>query len=328
MTGLSCTTCHGGYDAAHPDPAAVMPPTVALSAQPLLVKFGLTTILSGSVKTGTTGVAGKTVTLQRKPADSTAFMTIVKTTTGADGGYSFLALSPTMLTTYRVVTYGGVVGATTVKPSLKLLDVEVKPDLTLALSKTRFLLGGSLAIKGTLNPARTGGIVKLTIQKKVGTSWKTKLTKSVALTAGSGYTPTPSPTSRRSWRRRAAAGVSRRRSPRRPSSPPSRPRQDLDREVGAFQEHTARKGLGRRCGRAARERGPSFSDLTAWRPAISFGRRWDRRLAEYAGRRKRRRRGRLRVGNRSGVEACEEPRRSHRISPSRGDRMEPAGVHT
>ena len=119
-----------------------------------------------------------------------------------------------MLTTYRVVTYGAVVSATTVKPSLKILDVKVRPDLTLALSKTRFLLGGSLAIKGTLNPARTGGIVKLTIQKKVGTSWKTKLTKSVALTAGSGYTaysftykPPKLASSRGSWRVKATVAA-------------------------------------------------------------------------------------------------------------------------
>ncbi len=73
------------------------------------------------------------------------------------------------------------------------------------------MLGGSLVIKGKLNPARAGGIVKLTVQKKVGTSWKTKLTKSVAPTAGSGYTacsftykPPRLASSRGSWRVKAS----------------------------------------------------------------------------------------------------------------------------
>ena len=151
------------------------------------------------------------MTLQTKPAGSADFATVVDTTTTTGGVYTFVAQSPTMLTTYRVVTQGGLVNTTVVKPALKTLDVKVRPDLTIALSKTRFLLGGSLVIKGKLNPARTGGIVKLTIQKKVGTSWKTKLTKSVALTAGSGYTaysftykPPKLASSRGSWRVKAS----------------------------------------------------------------------------------------------------------------------------
>ena len=260
VTGLSCTTCHGGYDTAHPDPAAVTPPTVVLSAKPLIVKFGLTTILSGSVKTGTTGAVGKTVTLQAKPAGSTDFATVIDTTTTTGGVYTFVAQSPTMLTTYRVVTQGGLVNTTVVKPALKTLDVKVRPDLTIALSKTRFLLGGSLVIKGKLNPARTGGIVKLTIQKKVGTSWKTKLTKSVALTAGSGYTAysfTYKPPKLASSRGQLACQGEHRRDDR--TCHLHDRVQDLDREVGADEEDKAPRGLSGRCGRAARERGPSAS---------------------------------------------------------------------
>lgn len=130
VTALSCTTCHGGYDTAHPDCAAVTPPTVVLSAKPLIVKFGLTTILSGSVKTGTTGAVGKTVTPQARPAGSADFATVIDTTTTTGGVYTFVAQSPAMLTTYRVVTQGGLVGTTVVKPALKTLDVKVRPDQT------------------------------------------------------------------------------------------------------------------------------------------------------------------------------------------------------
>ncbi len=189
VPGVStCSTCHGGYETVHPNPTTVAAPAVVLAAKPAIVKYGLTTIVSGSVKSGTTGLVGKTVVLQAKPLGSADFAGAATATTGADGAYAFVAQSPTMLTTYRVVTYGGVVNTTVVKPSLKNLDVKVRPDLVISLSRTSFTLGGKQVIKGKLNPARTGGLVKLTIQRKVSGVWKTQLTKSVALTAGSGYT--------------------------------------------------------------------------------------------------------------------------------------------
>lgn len=188
VEGADCTTCHAGYDTAHPVPAAVVPPTATLTATPAIVRYGLTTILAGSLKSGTTAIAGKNVTLHQKPVGSAGFAVVAVTSTAADGTFVFSALSPTMLTTYRIVTQGAVVSTTVVKPSLKTLDVQVRPVLTIALSKTKILLGAKVTIRGTLTPARPGGVVKLTIQRKVGTAWKTQLTKNVALTAGSGST--------------------------------------------------------------------------------------------------------------------------------------------
>jgi len=189
VAGVTCTTCHDGFGTAHPDPLAMKFPTVALTAKPLIVKYGLTTILSGSVKSGTAGVAGKTVTLQQKPVGSADFVTVTQTTTGLDGAYAFVAQSPTMLTTYRIVSQGAVVNATVVKPALKALDVKVSPALTVALAKTSFLLGGKQTIKGTIAPARPGGVVKLTIQRKISGVWKAAVpVKSAALQTGTGYT--------------------------------------------------------------------------------------------------------------------------------------------
>jgi hypothetical protein len=207
VPGVACTTCHGGYDTTHPNPATVASPTVALAAKPTIVKYGLTTIVSGSVKSGTTGLAGKTVALQAKPFGSADFAGVTTATTAADGAYVFVAQSPTLLTTYRVVTYGGVVNTTVVKPSLKSLDVKVRPDLTIALSKTSFALGGKEIVTAKLNPARTAGKVTFTVQRKVSGTWKTQLTKSVALTAGSGYTKcslTYKPLKRGSYRVKAS----------------------------------------------------------------------------------------------------------------------------
>ena len=184
----TCTTCHAGMGATHPAVAAMVAPNLTFAATPAIVKYGLTTILSGALKNGTTAMPGVKVTLQSKPVGTAAFAYVAEATTAADGTYTFAALSSTMLTSYRVVTPGGLVNTTVVRPGLKSLDVKVKPSLTIALGKTSFLLGGKELIKGTLNPARTGGTIKLTIQRKVSGVWKTQLTKSVALLAGSGYT--------------------------------------------------------------------------------------------------------------------------------------------
>ncbi len=188
VVGVACTTCHDGFGTAHPDPLAMKLPTVTLTAKPLIVKYGLTTILSGAVKSGTAGVAGKTVTLQQKPVGSVGFVTVTETTTGLDGAYAFAAQSPTMLTTYRIVVQGAVVSKTVVKPALKTLDVKVSPALTVALAKTSIVFGSKQTIKGTVEPARPGGVVKLTIQRKVSGVWKSLPAKNVALQAGTGYT--------------------------------------------------------------------------------------------------------------------------------------------
>jgi len=188
VAGVTCTTCHDGFGTAHPDSLAMKVPTVTLTAKPLIVKYGLTTILSGAVKSGTAGVAGKTVTLQQKPVGSVGFVTVTETTTGLDGAYAFVAQSPTMLTTYRIVAQGAVVSKTVVKPALKTLAVKVSPVLTVALAKKSIVFRGKQTIKGTLNPARPGGIVKLVIQRKVSGVWKSLPSRNVALQAGAGYT--------------------------------------------------------------------------------------------------------------------------------------------
>ena len=184
-----CGTCHAAMQPNHPALTSMAVPSVALTAKPASVKYGLTTIVSGSVKYGAEGLVGGTVTLQAKPFGATTYAGVAETTTGVGGAYAFVAQNPTLLTTYRVVTEGGVVGPTTVKPSVTTLDVKVYPALTIALSKTSFALGGKQTIKGKLDPAHPGGAVKLTIQRKVSGTWKTLVSgKSVALQSSTAYT--------------------------------------------------------------------------------------------------------------------------------------------
>jgi hypothetical protein len=212
VAGAACTTCHAGFGTAHPAPAAMVAPAVVAAAKPAIVKYGLTTIVSGSVKNGLAVVPGVTVYLQQKPFGSADFSPVSQVMTASDGTYAFAATSPTLLTTYRVVTQGAVVSATVVKPAVKTVDVKVTPSLTVALSKTRILLGTKVTIKGTLAPARTSGTVKLQIQHKIGTAWKTVVAgKLVPLSSLTGYTtyslpykPPVKASSRGSWRVRAS----------------------------------------------------------------------------------------------------------------------------
>jgi hypothetical protein len=210
VAGAACTTCHVGFDAAHPDPSAMVSPTVAVVAKPAIVKFGLTTIVSGSVKNGLAPIPGATVLLQQKPFGTTAFTAVGEAVTGTDGTYTFAATSPTLLTTYRVVAHGVVVSSVVVKPGFGAADVKVSRALTIALAKTRFLLGGKQTIKGTVNPAWPGGLVTLQIQHKTSV-WKTMLTKSVpfssltgSTTYSFGYKPPVKASSRGSWRVKAS----------------------------------------------------------------------------------------------------------------------------
>ena len=95
-----------------------------------------------------------------------------------------------------------------VKPALASVLVNVRPRLSIGLNKTRLLLGGKITVSGRLTPARPGGYVKLTFQRKVDGVWKTALIKSRAVASTvdySTYSYTYKPLKRGSWRVRAAA---------------------------------------------------------------------------------------------------------------------------
>jgi len=171
VVGVACVTCHVGVEPTHPAAAAMPAPTLAFTATPGVVPYGASSVLAGSLKNGATPLAGKTITLQSKPAGSAAFADVTTAVTGADGAFAFAAVSPTGMTTYRVVAPGALVTSTTVRPAVKTLDLQVAPLLTLSLSKTSIKLGAKITSKGTIAPLRVGGTVKVVIQKK-GTAWK------------------------------------------------------------------------------------------------------------------------------------------------------------
>jgi hypothetical protein len=207
VVGVACATCHVGVEPTHPAAVAMPVPTLAFTATPAIVNYGASTVLGGSLKSGASPLAGKTITLQVKPAGSAAFADVTTAVTAADGTFAFAAVSPTVATTYRVLAPGAVVTSTTVRPSLKTLDLQVVPVLTLALSKTSIKLGATVTAKGAITPLRPGATVKVVIQKK-GTTWKTIKTVNRALDAsGAAYTYTYKPLKKGTYRVQASVAA-------------------------------------------------------------------------------------------------------------------------
>ena len=206
----TCFDCHAGYDVAHPDPAAIASRAFSLLPTATTVRWGDPLGLSGWLVYGTAPFPGAPVTLQARPATAPVAAHVGTTYTGDAGDYGFDPLVPTAITTYRTLTPGTCLDGVVVKPSLASVLVNVRPRLTIGLSRTSLPLGATVTVKGRLTPARPGGYVKLTYQRKVNGVWKTVVTKSRAVTstaAYSTYSHTYKPLKRGSWRVRASAGA-------------------------------------------------------------------------------------------------------------------------
>jgi hypothetical protein len=205
VVGSACTACHAGVEPTHPAAAAMAAPTLAFTATPAIVKYGATTVLAGSLKNGATPLVGTTITLQAKASGAADFADVTTAVTGADGSFSFAAVSPTAAITYRVWAPGAVVAQTTVRPASKSAAVTVSPVLALSLSKTSIALGRKVTAKGTITPLRVGGSVKVVIQKK-GATWKTVKTVTRPLDAtGSAYSYLYKPLKKGTYRVQASA---------------------------------------------------------------------------------------------------------------------------
>jgi hypothetical protein len=203
----TCFDCHAGYDIAHPDPCAISARAMSLLPTATTVAWGNTVGFSGWLLFGLAPFPDAPVILQAKPVTAPAPAQVGSTYTGAAGDYGFDPLVPTAITTYRTLTPGTCLEGIVVKPSLASVLVNVRPRLTIGLSRTSLPLGATVTVKGTLTPARPGGYVKLTYQRKVDGVWRTVLTKSRAVTSTadySTYSHTYKPLKRGSWRVRAS----------------------------------------------------------------------------------------------------------------------------
>ncbi len=206
----TCFDCHAGYSDAHPDPATIHSRDLSLLPTATTVAWGNAVGLSGWLLYGFAPFPGAPVTLQAKPATAAVAAQVGTTYTGDAGDYGFDPLIPTAITTYRTLTPGTFIDDVVVKPSLASVLVNVRPRLTIGLSTTVLKLGGKITVKGRLTPARPGGYVKLTYQRKVDGVWKTVLIKSRAVTSTetySTYSFTWQPTKKGSYRVKASVAA-------------------------------------------------------------------------------------------------------------------------
>ena len=148
------------------------PNTATLAAAPALVTAGKATVLSGQV-TGADN-AGVRVDLQ---ADAFPFDDMKNAgqtaTTDASGNFT-ISVQPQLLTRYQV--------SAKAKPQVSspIVEVKVRPLVTLAVNDATAKRGQRITFSGTVTPAHTG-TVKL--QRRIGTgSFKT--VASPALVAG------------------------------------------------------------------------------------------------------------------------------------------------
>lgn len=204
VPATDCVTCHAGMGTTHPAVAAMVAPAFTLVAAPAALSPGGSTVLSGSLKHGSTGLAGRTVTLQSTALGGSTWTAVNTTTTGAGGSYSFPAVIPVAATTYRAVVTGGLDGATTVRPALATVDVLFAPTVTITVSKPSIKLKAKITVSGTVDPARPGGSVSLLAQRKVGSKWVKAKSFTAILSPASAYTWSYKPPKKASYRVQAS----------------------------------------------------------------------------------------------------------------------------
>ncbi|MBN2205684.1 MAG: hypothetical protein JW767_11760, partial [Thermoleophilia bacterium] len=201
---------HVGYDVAHPDPAAIASRAFSLLTTATTVRWGDPLGLSGWLLYGQSPFPGAAITLQAKPVTAPVAAHVDTAYTGEAGDYAFDPFVPTSITTYRTLTPGLSLDGVVVKPSLAAVVVNVRPRLSMSLSRTSLLLGAKITVKGRLTPARPGGYVKLKFQRKVDGVWRTVTTKSRAVVSSvdySTYSYTYKPLRRGTWRVRASVAA-------------------------------------------------------------------------------------------------------------------------
>jgi hypothetical protein len=143
------------------------PTAVSLSAAAPIVDFGQATTLSGklSLLSGA-GIGGQSVVLEQHPAGATVFSLVANLTTSGDGSFVATGVAPTKNTAYRV-RFAGAAGGPDASAS-SLVNVGVRPLLSLTASPTNIALGGSVTFSGAVNPAAAaakGGSVQFTIKR-------------------------------------------------------------------------------------------------------------------------------------------------------------------
>jgi Lamin Tail Domain/Fibronectin type III domain len=185
-----------------PSAPAIATPAVAttltLAANPTSVPHGGTVQLTGRLQQAHTaeGIAGETVTLERRPKGTTTWTTLTTLTTASDGTLDPAPqVTPQAHTEYRLDHPATPFYALSTSPTVTVL---VGVRLTTRLNRASMALGRTATIAGQVVPAHPGQRIRL--QHKQGRTWRTAQTKILPATGRYSFAVRPRATGTSWWR--------------------------------------------------------------------------------------------------------------------------------
>jgi hypothetical protein len=205
-TAYTFTVAATNPDGASPpsDPSAPVTPgppiatTLTLVASPTSVLHGGTVQLSGRLQQANTtdGIAGETLTLERRPTGTTRWTTLATLTAASDGTLDPpQTVTPHANTAYRLRHAATPFYAASTSPTRTVL---VGVRLAARRNRTSMALGRTATISGQLTPAHTGQRIRL--QHKQGRTWRTVQAKTLPATGRYSFTLRPRATGTSWWR--------------------------------------------------------------------------------------------------------------------------------
>ena len=186
------------------DPSAPVTPgppaatTLTLAASPTSILYGGTVQLSGRLQQASTaeGIAGATLTLERRPKGGTSWTALATVTTTSDGTLDpTQAVTPQAHTEYRLRHPDTPFYAASTSPTVTVL---VGVRLTARSNRTSMALGRTATISGQVVPAHRGQRIRL--QHKQGRTWRTVQAKTLPATGRYYFNLRPRATGISGWR--------------------------------------------------------------------------------------------------------------------------------
>jgi 5-hydroxyisourate hydrolase-like protein (transthyretin family) len=178
-------------------PAPPAATTLTLTAAPTSVLYGGTVTLSGRLQqANTAGIAGETVTVERRPKGTTTWSALTTVTTASDGTLDpNPQLAPQAHTEYRLRHPASPFYAASTSSTATVL---VGVRLTARLNRTSMALGRTATITGQVVPAHRGQRIRL--QHKQGRSWRTVQAKILPATGRYSFALRPRASGTSWWR--------------------------------------------------------------------------------------------------------------------------------
>jgi hypothetical protein len=190
------------------------PSQLTLSAVKTLLPYGGSTTLTGKLVSDPTpldagngdavALADQPVVISASVAGTTGYSELITVTTGLDGSFSLPGpVKPTATTSYRATWAGATIGTVTYPPAAASVRIQVKPKVTLALTRYNrrsgkyflYRSGRTVYAKGSMTPnharlgdGTTAGTVTVTAYQYKSRKWVKVRSAVRTLSSASTYT--------------------------------------------------------------------------------------------------------------------------------------------